>query len=349
MIDYADIVQLNGIHYVADEQVITDDRVIDKEIGIIKFTISESGAGVNYKAKDGDATVLKAGTKVYSLKNIDSKEAVAAKNNSRWVLYRAMSEDNSVRKIPFGNGITEETYNASAMVIEKLGTDKAIRIEDKVKIKTIIEGIKESKAGSVEIGYPQENYYSFYFVVPDKDGIGQITYKYYLNFQDVNLNGYLRRFNDHFIVDSNINKIVTEPFGETKSVYDINLGGKQQIYEIYAAGKFILRKVVKETPNEGFKLTILKQGEEIWQDGVKDKDNLPGKFKAEIFMKDTKLQQNVVDIINQKKYKMPQVVDIKYSTAEGGNSSVIYLCYDIEPKFFTQDGADSFVLVLEEK
>lgn len=350
LIDWADVLNINGIHFVAaHEQVITDDRIIDKEIGKIKFNISEGGVGADYKSKDGDATFLKIGTKVYSLKGYEKSEYVAAQNNGRWVLYRAMTQDKSSGEQPTGNGIIAESYNAVALVVEKLGSEQAIRIEDGDKIKTVVEGIKSGKITVEDVNYPQDNLYSFYFVIPDNNGIGQIVYKYYLKFQDINLDGYVRRFNDTFKVDGSVSKIIAEPFGASVSVYESKLGGKQQVYDIFAEGKFILRKVVKEVPQEKFALKILNQGEEIWQNGKKATDNLPGKYKAEIFMKDTKLQNKVLEVISSKQYKLPELVDMRYSTAEEGNSSVLYLCYDMKPDFHMDESTDSFVLVFKEQ
>jgi hypothetical protein len=349
LVDWADVFNLNGIQYIAaHEQVITDDRVIDKEIGTIKFNISEGGVGHEYKVKDGDATFLKVSTKVYSIKGNEKAEYAAAHNNGRWILYRGINENSSSEKQPTGNGITEESYNAVALVVEKIGNPKSVRIEDKDKIKKVLEGIKSGKATKEDISYPQDNLYSFYFVIPDKNGIGQIVYKYYLKFQDVNLDGYVRRFNDIYKVDSSVSKVIVEPFGASISVYDNKLGGKQQVYDIYADHKFILRKVVKETPQENFNIRILNQGEEIWQDGKKVQDNLLGKYKAEIFMKDTKLQEKVLNVISSKQYNLPKLLEMRYSLADGGNSSVIYLCYDTKPDFQVDESTDSFVMILKE-
>ena len=65
VIDYADVLTLNGIHYSADyDQIITDDKIIETELGTIKFTLTDSSVSSNYHLKDGDATFLKANTKV---------------------------------------------------------------------------------------------------------------------------------------------------------------------------------------------------------------------------------------------------------------------------------------------
>jgi hypothetical protein len=344
IIDYADVFTLEGIHYSGSyDQVITDEKIIGKEFGSIKFTIADSNVGVNYESKDGDATFLKAGTKVYSLKGHDKKDFAAAQRDGKWILYKAMSQNTSNTN-PSGNGITDETYKATALVVEKTENSQSVRITDKEKIKKVLDGIKNGVSTNDSISYPQGNMSTFYFVIPDKEGIGQIVYRYYLNFQDINLQGYIRRFNDTYKVDSSINKIIAESFGATSTIYDSKLGGKQQIYDIYASGKFILRKVVKETPAEKFIINNLTEGEEIWQNGNKVKDTLNGKYKVEIFMKDTKWQDKILNIITSKQYKLPGVIDISYSAADEGNSSVLYLCYEEKPDLYIDESADSFVL-----
>jgi len=195
------------------------------------------------------------------------------------------------------------------------------------------------------VNYIEGNDYSFYFIIPDENGIGQIVHKYYFKFQDINLRGYVRRFNDNYTVNSSVNKIITESFGASEVIYDSKLGGEQQIYDILADGKFILRKVIKETPQEKFRVKTIKQGEEIWQNGERALDTLIGKYKVEIFMKDTKIQEKILGMINSKQYKLPGVIAINFSKADGGNSSVLYLSYDKEPELYLNENIDSFVLV----
>ncbi|MCB2288508.1 hypothetical protein LGK97_01840 [Clostridium sp. CS001] len=95
------------------------------------------------------------------------------------------------------------------------------------------------------------------------------------------------------------------------------LGGKQQIYDMVADGKFILSKFVKETAQEKFKVKTIKQGEEIWQNGYRAMDTLIGKYKVEIFMKDTKIQEKIWGMINSKQYKLPGVISINFTQADG--------------------------------
>lgn len=344
VIDYADTFMLKGVNYVEAEEVITDEKIIGLEVGAIKYNLVDGKANSRYHLKDGDATFLKVGTKIYSLKAMKEKGYLAAKKDGKWLLYKALLE-NSDDLAPSGNGVTEDTFKATAIIIEKQGDAQSIRIEDKEKIKKVLEGIKNGVETKEIIGYPQENDYSFYFLIPDKNGIGQIVYKYYFKFQDINLKGYVRRFNDNYTVDSSVNKIITEGFGNSEVIYDNKLGGNQQIYDMLADGKFILRKVVKETPQEKFKVKTIKQGEEIWQNGNRVKDILIGKYKIEIFMKDTKVQEKIFNKINSKQYKLQGVISINFTQADGGHSSVIYLSYDEEPDLYLDENIDSFVLV----
>ncbi|HEY5560629.1 MAG TPA: hypothetical protein VIK72_02550 [Clostridiaceae bacterium] len=342
---YADVFTLEDIMYCAtSEEVITDDKIIESQVGTIKFTLSESNKSPTANLKNGEAAYLKVGTKIYSLKDLDQKIAVAAQNQGKWILYKAVSENNSDAKST-GNGITEDTFKATALIVGKQGTAELIKIEDKEKIKKVIDSIKLGEATTESLNYPEGNMYTFYFEVPDTKGIGQIAYKYYLNFQDVNLEGYVRRFDSTYKVDSSVNKIITEPFGNPETIYDSKLGGKQQIYDILGDGKLILRKVVKETPSEKFTVKVLEQGEEIWQNGSKLKDTLPGKYKVEIFMKDTKLQEKILNVLAKNQLKLQGVSSVSSSTADGGESYVLYLSYDKKPELGLMESADSFVLV----
>ena len=324
-VDYVDQLTLNGIQYSASyDQVITDEKMIDKQIGTI--------SGAHF---------LKNGTQAFSLKNMDKNKAVAVKSNGKWLLYKAVSDNNSISK---GNGIKEATYSATSLIVQKVGSEETQKIDNKEKIKKVLDGIKAGLETTTSVGSAEGNNYNFYFVIPDKEGIGQIAYKYNLIFQDINLKGYIRRYNDIYIVDSSISKIITEPFGVQETIYDSTLGGKQQIYNTITDGKLVLNKVVKETPEEKFKVTALKQGEDIWQNGNKVKDKLPGKYKVEIYLKDTKLQDKVLLQLSDKQVKLLGVVSINATSAEGGASSVIYLCYDKEPNFNFDESQDAFVL-----
>ncbi|MBC8060919.1 MAG: hypothetical protein H7Y18_09655 [Clostridiaceae bacterium] len=343
-ISYGDAITINGISYSGSyDEVITDDKMIGVDVGAIKFNLVQSKVSSTYQMKDGDATFLKVGTKIYSLKDIDKKDAVAALNEGKWILYKATTQ-NSSGVMPSGNGITEDTFKASALIVEKSGNKQQVKIEDSEKIKKVLEGIKMGVQTKEQLNFPEGNSYTFYFVIADKNGVGQIAYKYYLNFQDINLKGYVRGFDESYNVDSSVSKIIAESFGTSTNIFDFKLGGKQQIYDIYAEGKFILKKVVKETPKEKFKVKVLEQGAEIWQNGNKVKDNLPGKYKVEIFMKDTKLQEQIKNILTSKKYKLPGVSLISSTTTEEGNSTVLYLSYDKQPELYLDEMSDSFVL-----
>jgi len=322
-------------------QVITDKKILSKEIGTVKFDISLYDTITIDTSKETYARFITEGSKIYSIKNIDKEVAVAVEDKGKLTLYRSEAGYKKI-KAPTGNGITKDCYKATALIVENQDDNKQIKIVDKAKIKKVLDGIKSGVSTKEEINYPDGNGYTFYFIIPDKNGIGQIVYEYLLNFQDINLNGYVTRFSDTYKVDSTVSKIITETFGSQVYTYDNDLGGKQQIYDMMAEVKFILRKVVKETPTEKFTVKVLKQGEEIWQGGNKVKDSLPGKFKIEIFMEDTKLQDNILNMITLMQYK--GLLAVNASTADAGNSSVLYLSYDEEPKLNFEESADSFVL-----
>jgi len=139
VIDYANTFMLKGVNYIEAEEVITDEKIIGLEVGIIKYNLVDGKENYKYHLKDGDATFLKVGTKIYSLKAMKEKEYLAAKKDGKWLLYKAMIS-NSNALAPSGNGITEDTFRATALIVGKSGDTKSIRIEDKEKIKKVWRG-----------------------------------------------------------------------------------------------------------------------------------------------------------------------------------------------------------------
>ena len=61
-------------------------------------------------------------------------------------------------------------------------------------------------------------------------------------------------------------------------------------------------------------------------------------------MKDTKLQEKILNILSSKQYRLPGVLLISSSTADEGNSSVVYLSYEEQPNLYLSESVDSFVL-----
>jgi hypothetical protein len=87
-INWVDCVQINGIKYNGDYKKSTvDNSLIDKKIGKVKFNVSDMVHNPNYRFRDGDATLLDAGTEIYSVRSESS--AVAAKIGEQYFMYKS--------------------------------------------------------------------------------------------------------------------------------------------------------------------------------------------------------------------------------------------------------------------
>lgn len=85
-IDWIDVVKINDITYQTShprqEVAVT---AIGEEIGVIYFSISEKVSNPHYRTKNGDATFLPEGTKLYAVKDDDN--SIAALINGKYLLY----------------------------------------------------------------------------------------------------------------------------------------------------------------------------------------------------------------------------------------------------------------------
>ena len=85
-IDWVDCIQVNDVKYYSSfDKEITDLSNINEEIGSITFNVAENVGNPNYKFRNGDATYLQVGTKIYSTK-LDGQ--IAALINEEYVLYK---------------------------------------------------------------------------------------------------------------------------------------------------------------------------------------------------------------------------------------------------------------------
>jgi hypothetical protein len=76
-IEWIDTIQYNDKKYINEEQrKPIDTSLIGKEIGEVKFNVSQSVSNGSYKFRNFDATCLPVGTKLYSMK--DNPKAIAA-------------------------------------------------------------------------------------------------------------------------------------------------------------------------------------------------------------------------------------------------------------------------------
>jgi len=77
-ISWIDCIQLNDHRYSNNNwpPKELDKSLIDEEIGIITFNVAKKVGNPSYKFRNGDATYLEVGTKIYSVK--DEPDKIAA-------------------------------------------------------------------------------------------------------------------------------------------------------------------------------------------------------------------------------------------------------------------------------
>jgi len=220
-------------------------------------------------------------------------------------------------------------------------------ITDKEIIKKIALTIRNAKRVSEPPNFNNGKYYDYHFVIRDSNGIGKIAYRYFAQMQDISFEGYIRAGGDIYKLDAEFNKLITKPFGSIISLYDEKLGGKQQMYEAFISScKIIFRKLIKEGPSIKSEITLLNQGQNIWQNGSQVKDNLKGKYKLQVIMKDTTVQKKVVEQAKEDIARMPGVVDIIFTEGCAPDTLVVYICFDSKPVYDIGESEDSLSFVI---
>lgn len=203
-IDWVDAIKINNVRYYGSyNRVITDEKIIDKEIDVVKFKVAENVNDPEYKLKDGDATFLQPGTRIFSVKGYDKDKVAAVKVGVNWILYVAEGNGDLIKEDK------EEESSASKLIVEGLN-NKKVEIEDKKKIEEIAKILKGSSNISQMPNLNNQKRFSFYFVIKDKVGVGKIATKYYLSYEDINNEGYIEDENGILKVNNTINKMLTE-------------------------------------------------------------------------------------------------------------------------------------------
>jgi hypothetical protein len=203
-IDWVDAIKINNKVYSNDyRRVITDEKIINKEIDVVKFKVAENINDPEYRLKDGDATFLEPGTKIFSVKGYDSDNVAAVKVGVNWILYIAEGSRDLIQQNK------EEYGNALKLVVEGL-SEKKIEIEDKKKIEEIANILKGSSNVSQMPNFNNQKRFSFYFILKDRNGVGKIAEKYYLSYEDINNDGYIENGKDIIKVNNTINIMLTE-------------------------------------------------------------------------------------------------------------------------------------------
>ena len=86
-ISWADCVQINNIKYISNlKRTPVELSLVDKKIGEVKFNVSKNVHNVHYGFRNGDATILKVGTEIYSLKS--DNNAITVKIGGVYFLYK---------------------------------------------------------------------------------------------------------------------------------------------------------------------------------------------------------------------------------------------------------------------
>ena len=249
---------------------------------------------------------------------------------------------------------TDDMLKAEKIVVRDINTEKneVKEITNKETINKIALYIKSTEKVSEMPNYFQGGMrYEYYFLVRDSNGIGKITYRYFISMQDINFNGYIntRQNDSYYKTSADFNKLITSPFGSIPSAYDEKLGGKQQMYEAFLSSyKLIFRKLIKEGPSTKTDIIVLNQGENIWQNGSQIKDKLKGKYKVQIIMKDTTVQKNVMVKAFTDITKVPGAITINFTEGMTKDTLVIYICFDTKPEYVICDSEDSFVIELKQ-
>jgi hypothetical protein len=334
----------NTAYHKSYDEVITDERIIHERVGKVKRKMLRMFYG-NRLLRNGEASILKPGTEIYSIKGIDKVEALAVKENETWELYRAMGSSGYISRL-----YTEDMLNSEKVVVSSLNNSdrgEIREITDKQIIKSLADGLKNAGAMSIHSGGSSNYTYAFYFYSKGEDGIGKIAYKYVLRFQDIALEGSIFAAGAYYKLNSDFLKLISSPFGVTNSAYDVGLGGKLQINTVsFFSPKYVFKGLAKNMDNNRFEIKILNQGDQIWENGLRVDDNLQGKFKIEVTMRDTKVQKKVIDDCTQNLSKIKGATSIRFTQGESRDTTVMYISFDTKPDFKGDQSSDSLILLI---
>lgn len=93
-ISWVDCVQINGKKYHSDfERKEIDYSLVGEQIGTVKFNVADNVHNANYNFRNGDATFLSVGTKIYKVNTLDLINSVVVKVDDKYFLYTYLEED----------------------------------------------------------------------------------------------------------------------------------------------------------------------------------------------------------------------------------------------------------------
>ncbi len=335
------MIRLEGTDYIASQDVVTDDRAIGQEIGKVKKTIKDEFGDTSFE--EATATALPVGTPIYSLKGMDRKTAVAAKYMGTWIIYKAAGEKRTMAPL-----YNEDYANAKKIVASYSMNNREVKqeITDKNSIQKIAEFIKNAKSQDESPSYANEKQLIFYFYNEDDNGIGKIADIIHVNFNDPALGGYIS-YDKYYKITPDIMKLLIPE--SIEGGYDAKLGGKRQIYEIYASPKLLIRRYIKDEGAAPPEIKVLYKGEKLFRDGKLTEDNLAGNYKLAITMKDTTIQDKVKKQFEKEYGNITGALSASISTGEDKNTTVMYIGFDKTPHFEFQEYGESVIIVLLDK
>jgi hypothetical protein len=101
-IDWVDFIKMNGHSYEGIYTgTLSEPSLVGREIGTVKFRVSENVTNPNYKTKDGDAAFLEKGTKIYEVKG--NPNLLAVKDEDEIGGYRVYYRDRGSYNYHFKN------------------------------------------------------------------------------------------------------------------------------------------------------------------------------------------------------------------------------------------------------
>jgi hypothetical protein len=143
-IDWVDFVKFNNVLYLSNNTLKTiPSKLIEKELGETNFNVSANVDSTNYTTKNGDAAFLPKGTKLYKLKNYNTKFMIVAKNIDGYIVYVTDSNDDAKT----GKDLMDINQKVVSIAIKSETDGKTILgiIQNKNKVNNLVKMILSAK------------------------------------------------------------------------------------------------------------------------------------------------------------------------------------------------------------
>ena len=158
MIDYADVLQLDGRNYmrVRMPQTVATRRIaVGDPVAAVTCTLMGSGAGSTYHLQDGDATILPAGTTIDSVPGFDPRLRVSAISAGTRVLYEAFDPGKTAKSGADVFPGLRENVVAIVLLSEQDDATELGRISDAGTVGSMVDALM-SAPYKVELGAAPE-------------------------------------------------------------------------------------------------------------------------------------------------------------------------------------------------